>query len=903
MLKSSDQKAFRYITGDFTFDDWKARLRERLYLERNLTRVLQHHQDRLSTESTRPKSRKEGLVALAELSAKAGGAAQVSHRGHFDNRNFDKPAPPESEARAGRTLATNTAQPAIMEGEGRAKRTTRFRSLRDRTSTTNAHSELHIDLSNIRKKLNFKTNVLDEGERSSKRQKRDAIKCKCHLTIWDSRTDAPSKIPKAYTKDCLVTATETAADGCFVDIELDNPFVIRNEDLMFTYNTKDGLVTGLIDRYFMEIKIIPCRVNNRWPPMPILGKSDGDNFAHDVKADFGELQGAVVARYMHLPQAPDADVPLSVFFLHGGRTYRTKYGLSVVSTWMAAGSTSLPTRGLDLDSFREPESLLPTSETRDRGEPSLPVNLSALASKKTVNIPIAPTAPIIPDVHYKFIVTSTNASNEAEVLRRSVAKGYICPICTMWKSTKLINLEFHLATTHAKYKWSVRGPRQEASRKTPKLIIIECRSVPPAKKEESKEGMFTFEWHAPLKPFNLPAYLGGDEKWLIAEKPPLPAARKTIYPKKQIAPHLPALQVPDFRETRRKKYAAVHRLVPPRTDRSVYTSVSHRPVSPSEEPRSETDDEIENDWQIQQHLERLDIIAKKEGWSVPQRELRKRWDQHRMEEQLEHSRYLSNSLVRFVRKNRRWLTKGKDDLLHVFFDFLQRMRERRVIDDDVILDVNDMIFDSPTSRPSTANNAFLTNGFKSPVQRNGFSSPALSNGFSSPPLIDEHDRELERALRPNTLLTPQKSTTSTMTNGTHEYSPTVSTRLVKDACGICRKPIKDANRNATFCTDHRCECARTMYHQKCVEESATKGTSNGKGKAIDLGSWTCMVCTKRRGEPRPEAQERHEDKGAEISSPKQSEPERAKVQDLPIMVDKSPQRPNGGMFEFMRHYR
>lgn len=858
--------------------------------------MLQHHQDRLNAEESGRESRKEGPVTSAGIADKAASAAQASHRGFPDIRSTAISALPDPENVVQATLTPTAMSPHLMAsselGETRQQRTKSFRSLRGRNSATDAHSELHLDLSNIRKKLNFKTNLPDEGERSSKRQKRDAIKCKCHITIWDSSTNAPPTIPKAFTKDCLVTATETAVHGCFVNIELDSPFVIRNEDLKFTRDTKDGLITSLVDKYFMEIKIIPCRVNSNWPPIPILGKSDGDNFTHDVKADFGELQGAVVARYMHLPQAPDADVPLSIFFLHGGRTYRTKYGLSVVSKWTSAFPTSQTTSGIDLESFKEPTLLPPTPTTTGRGSVGRRISANAMAIKTPTKPPPAPTIPTTPDVHYKFIATSSTISGEAEVLRRSISKGYICPICTMWKSTNLANLEFHLATTHTKYKWTVHNDRQSLTRRAAKPILIECQLLPPPKKEEQNDNIFIFKWRAPHKPFNLPAYLGGDEKWLIDHKPPLPSARKTMDQKKIVAPLLPASQVPDFREPQRKKYAAVNRLVPLKADRSVYTSISHRPVSPSEEPRSETDDEIDHEWQIQQHLERLDIIARKEGWSNHQRELRKRWDKHRMEEQLEHSAYLSNSLVRFVRKNRKWLSNGEGDLLETFFDSLQRLKERRAIDDDVIMDINEVVFGNPTSRPSTAYNTLPANGFKSPVLRNGISSPVLSNGLSSPFLIDEHDRELERALRPNTLLTPQKSTASTMTNGTHDYSPIVNTRLAKDACGICRKTIKDAIMNATFCTDARCESARTMYHQKCVEKSSAKRIFNGKSKAVNFQSWICVVCTKRRVASQPAAQERQEDKGIERTLTNQGANVSEEVNEPSFGVDKSPRQPN-----------
>ena len=67
---------------------------------------------------------------------------------------------------------------------------------------------------------------------------------------------------------------------------------------------------------------------------------------------------------------------------------------------------------------------------------------------------------------------------------------------------------------------------------------------------------------------------------------------------------------------------------------------------------SETDDEIEDDWFVQRHLEHLDITAREEQWSEMKRELNRRWDEHRLEEKLEHPRYVSDSLVRFVRRHR-----------------------------------------------------------------------------------------------------------------------------------------------------------------------------------------------------------------------------------------------------------
>ena len=226
-------------------------------------------------------------------------------------------------------------------GERSKRRSDRFKEVLDRVYEQ-VDAELILDLNNIRKKLNFKTNSIDDGERPAKRQKRDTVRCLCHLTIWDNR-DGYAAVP-LITKSsyCSVTGVDNGVHGHFVELELEKPFVIKAVEIRVPVTTKGISALEIIDKYFLEFKIIPCRVDSRWPPMPLLGQSDGDHFGHDVKkAGSEELQGAIVARYTHLPTAPDSEVPLSVFFLEEGKTFRTKYGLQVQSWWQKAGATPI----------------------------------------------------------------------------------------------------------------------------------------------------------------------------------------------------------------------------------------------------------------------------------------------------------------------------------------------------------------------------------------------------------------------------------------------------------------------------------------------------------------------------------------------------------------------------------
>ena len=205
------------------------------------------------------------------------------------------------------------------------------------------------------------------------------------------------------------------------------------------------------------------------------------------------------------------------------------------------------------------------------------------------------------------------------------------------------------------------------------------------KEEEEKQDL---SWIAPAASFDLGAFVSGDHSWTGGTVTPSTVTSKPIptSSSRQTTGYLLAKNVPDFRKEDRKRWKAVKLETKHTHDEPelVYTSISHRAVSPSEEPRSETDDEIDNEWQIAIHMERLDLVAAEEKWSPYKRELTKRWDRHRMEEQLEHSKYLSNSLIRFVRKQKEWLRSSEDDeLLQCLFDFLLRLRDRRVIDHNV----------------------------------------------------------------------------------------------------------------------------------------------------------------------------------------------------------------------------
>ena len=170
--------------------------------------------------------------------------------------------PIQAHSAPGQALSTDSTvpQPTQRNSQQRGRntrRSDRFKQIVDRIYDQ-GDAELILDLSNIRKKLNFKSNSLGDGERPAKRQKRNTVKCFCHMTIWDNR-DAFASIPLTTKSSyCYVTGVDNGAHGSFVDLELDNPFVIKAAEIRVPVTTKKGTALELIDSIFSSSTTFPA---------------------------------------------------------------------------------------------------------------------------------------------------------------------------------------------------------------------------------------------------------------------------------------------------------------------------------------------------------------------------------------------------------------------------------------------------------------------------------------------------------------------------------------------------------------------------------------------------------------------------------------------------------------------
>src|SRR5882757_3817908 len=180
----SQKRLSRYVIGDFTFALYHQNSRQKVLLQRNITRVLAFHEKRcqlnLTSTGSDSKSFKESrkkdegpgekTAERTALNGAVDGAGLTGSEISANSLANSGQAPPERRTMAARSLPS---QQNVAKNERSTRRS--IRGFLDKIYE-DADAELTLDLSNIRKKLNFITNSLDEDERPAKRQKRDTIR-------------------------------------------------------------------------------------------------------------------------------------------------------------------------------------------------------------------------------------------------------------------------------------------------------------------------------------------------------------------------------------------------------------------------------------------------------------------------------------------------------------------------------------------------------------------------------------------------------------------------------------------------------------------------------------------------------------------------------------------------------
>ena len=535
-------------------------------------------------------------------------------------------------------------------------------------------AELVLELKNIRKKLNFNSNRRSDGEPDRKRIKRNVVRCHCHVAIWDNREVFRSPDPVVNRSQlCSVTVQGGPEDCQSVDIEMDDAFRIRATEMHVPVKANGDLQMTWGDKYFLEIKIIPCEEAEVWPPFKVLSKVEGTVTGVLGTRSAATVQGALVTSYANLPQAPASNVPLSISFVQDGLTLKTKFGLEVASTWTIPPANEVSVKAEGNDWLAKAPFWTPTTEQN-----SAQINGATLTNGSQ---PVTRSKKVV--VSYRLdVVGSTSRSRE---FRDASLDGYSCVACRKREYQSLTDLLFHLSTCHLKYKYTVEEEDKNPISGEHQRIVIKVDIADPEKKKPLKNAFKNpdteIDWVAPTRPFDVDAYLNGDHTWTgHGHKKPIKATRPTLevfsastsaISRRKVG-FTPAEDVQEIPIPERKRF----KVIPSRTRNktSFFRSISHRPMRLSESPLSESDDEMDDSWIQDKHCER---IYEQEDLDDTEKEFLARWDLHVMAEHFPHGRYISDSLVRFVRKEKTWLRQS-----HIWRELQKLIRE--LLEHDVV---------------------------------------------------------------------------------------------------------------------------------------------------------------------------------------------------------------------------
>ena len=865
------------LSSHFAFSHERSLWWQQSFLARNLRAFLGFHSDTITKQQAAPvnarhfRSQQESAQPGSALLSNA---ATDQSQAQSDKQVIERPT---IDAVSRNTLMIKAMSPVAEPSARRSVRHLTQRILDD------DDAELLLEPTSIRTKINFKDNRPVEAERPRQKSKLDntvrRARCHCTLTIWDNRREKAEAAAVLIEKNtsCWAAWARSERNGHVVDVDLDKPFTIRAGDLKVVVERDGESSLGISDNYYMEIKIWPTKECKDWPPIPLLGKSDGDvnrpnKFAHHI------ISGSLVAKYSNLKyhnllEQPQNNTPLSVFYLDDqGGMLRTKYGLEISGRWNAS-KTKQKSATLQNEipwAFDDSNNLFGRKRACSDSAPESPPKRRNGEHKSPPRQRGGPKTPTKREraavVRYIWEADPADAMEAQEALQTIKYEGLGCPACPTYDAQDLSELRFHFLGMHSRFNFALCDDDYDQKGD---LIsaLFRVSSVVPSKRRRDDDKK-QFQYLASSSPFNLTKYLQGDTSWTRRNESRLAASKsrgvqfEPLASGSAVVPdplvllrarnggHLPIENVPKFRDQhKRPKYKPAHLIRRVDGKKQMLDSIAHRPIDPSEDAMSETDDEREVEWYIQRHQEILDADAAEYGRDKTKQELFRRWDRHRFEENLDHIAFLSESLYRFVNRNRQWIQNGNNHLKRAFGELTSNLLGDRLINDEVERNIRSLVW-----RGGTADHLLPENdSAQKPDSVTGAESSHDAQNVS--PLEAQNGNRNGADLE-----TLDQTTNNTTTSSFAEYWQRHLNQVPSTDCPVCSKPISEEVQNAsTPCSVRNCKTPSILYHLKCVHFKLKKpqGTEQNSIIKTEKGApylksagWKCPGCRFESDDPK-----------------------------------------------------
>lgn len=458
---------------------------------------------------------------------------------------------------------------------------------------------------------------------------------RCIVSVLLLNRDSPRLDPiAAGSMDCGLMITFPTGN---FKVFLNQPFKLGGE-----------ISTG--SRYHMEVRLTPAAgCTAQWPPVPVTTSRTSSSLIREPGSR--TFRDGLYASYKDFPLPHRTRERARLLYAADGVAYKTKYDLEISVAWVAA----------------PPQTLGKISPGRFK-----------------------PKVPEVAGVITSYTIASAQDQRFPPEARRIKFTGYHCPLCLrplpQVEFEDAVALRFHFATAHPAHKVVLQKTKPSARRKDTTIYSFLVSAA--AQKEKFAARCMT--WVAPSTPFDVIAYLDGDESWLGSKsisgsKGPITLVENRVEAlRRENNGFLPVQHIQDIPVRPRRKYPVT--ITKTRTPLPLFTSITHRVLQPDEE-LSESDDDTDQTWLRDRHAQEIMDVTSE---PLELRKLQVRWNDHVKSEQISSAFYCNDVFFRWVKKDKEWLGSN-EERLDWYHRFSARLWEEGKISRGVVTKCRAMI--------------------------------------------------------------------------------------------------------------------------------------------------------------------------------------------------------------------
>ena len=637
----------RELQGDLIFDFEKDHYRSSRHQLRNTKIVLRHHENEFSkAESSRPEPQ-TSKTSKSNLSRSQSFSQTKSFEGDCSRTSsFVAPILQVKQDDSFETFSdyANDESVTLHETPFRARPTLLVNS-----TCLRARSDSHPD-------TEFDS------------RKRQSFRCTVSVMLLDEHIDRLRVLGK-QSRECDLVMNQFNKN---VKVDLKQPF-------RFSCAVSRGR------RYHLEIRMSPPQDEEfDWPPIAVRSSPVNTPLSLIKDHDLDTFSNGFVATYTGILLSQRAEDHIKVMYASHGTAFKTRHELDLSIDCLASSPSS---------ALQGRQSLSNTKKSRLAGSKKNHIKKNIKAIGRTAEADRVVTS----------YTLSTDEKRIGAELRKVEFEGFHCPFCLRGHSDfeSITSLRFHLITTHATHNFVLQESKFRERTKQTTTYNFQVSAIISGKPDK-----YTFwrpmTWVAPLDPFNVAAYVEGDESWLGTKsipglKEPVTTVENPVTAlRRKKNGFIPPEQVQEIPIRQRKKYP----VVPTRTRDKLhlFTSVTHRPLQPDEH-LSESDDDVDETWLRDKHAQQIMDMT---NLLLGKREFRIRWNDHVKSEGSPHMCYLSDVFVRWTRKDREWL-REKRERQNLYFRFATALRYRGKLSAEVERGCREIIYKTTRAEEEEGN--------------------------------------------------------------------------------------------------------------------------------------------------------------------------------------------------------